>query len=123
VALEPPGPGAYQLAASAWNRCAGPPCPPGVAPERATGAVAVRAGPEDADAAPRPELLRAVAEATGGRFSAGPDGVRDLPFAEPEAVEVGGRKDVPIWDRAPLLALLAAALAGEWALRRRWGRW
>jgi uncharacterized membrane protein len=123
LALEPPGPGAYQLLASAWNRCAGPPCPPGAAPERATGAVAVRAGDEDADAAPRPELLRAIAEATGGRYVRAGDRPSGLPFREPEAVEVGGRKDVPIWDRAPLLALLAAALAGEWALRRRWGRW
>jgi uncharacterized membrane protein len=121
LALPPPPPGAYRIAASAWNRCPGAGCPPAASPERATAAVAVRAGPEDADAAPRPELLRAIADATGGKFAA--NGVPELPFAEPEAVEIGRRKDVPLWDRAGLLALLAGVLAGEWALRRRWGRW
>jgi hypothetical protein len=87
--------------------------------------VAVRAsGPEDADAAPRPELLRAVAEATGGAFAVLPSrGMPDVPLADPEVVEVGRRKDVPIWDRAGFLLLLAASLAGEWVLRRRWGYW
>jgi hypothetical protein len=87
--------------------------------------VAVRgAGPEDADAAPRPELLSAIAEATGGAFDAIPGG--DLPrlsLADPEVVEIGRRKAVPIWDRAWYLAALALALAGEWVLRRRWGYW
>jgi uncharacterized membrane protein len=123
VTLPPPPPGAYGLAAQAWNRCAAAPCPPGVPPERASGAVAVRAGPEDLDAAPRPDLLRAVAEATGGRHTAARAGLPELPFVEAEAVEIGRRKDVPIWDRGWALALLATALAGEWALRRRWGRW
>jgi len=122
LSFAPPRPGAYQLRASAWNRCSGAACPPSVAPEHATGAVAVRPGPEDADAAPRPELLRAIAEATGGKFTTGGRSPV-LPFVEPEAVEIGGRKDRPLWDRGWLLAVLAGALAGEWALRRRWGRW
>jgi len=117
--LTPPGPGAYRIVAT------GPPAAPGAPPERATSAVAVRAsGPEDADAAPRPELLRAVAEATGGAFVALPTrSLPEIPLAEPDVVEVGRRKDVPIWDRVPYLLLLAAALAGEWILRRRWGYW
>jgi hypothetical protein len=123
LALDPPGPGAFRLEASAWNRCQAGRCPPGLAPERASGAVAVRAGAEDADAAPRPELLAALAEATGGRFLRWSDRLPDLPMIEPEAVEIGRRKDVPIWDRGWVLAALAAVLAGEWALRRRWGRW
>jgi hypothetical protein len=117
LSLAPPGPGAYRVVAS------GPPPATGAPPERATSAVAVRAsGPEDSDAAPRPELLRAVAEATGGAFTALPSGgMPDVPLADPEVVEVGRRRDVPIWDRAAFLALLCAALAGEWILRRRWG--
>ncbi|HSN92177.1 MAG TPA: hypothetical protein VLS93_13180, partial [Anaeromyxobacteraceae bacterium] len=88
-------------------------------------AVAVRgSGPEDADAAPRPGLLAAVAEATGGAFEALPGGsLPDLRLADPEVVEIGRRKDVPIWDRWWWLAALAAALGAEWVLRRRWGYW
>jgi hypothetical protein len=91
----------------------------------ASAAVAVRgAGPEDADAAPRPELLQAVAEATGGAFSALPGGdLPDLALADPEVVEIGRRKAVPIWDRWWTLAGLAAVLTAEWVLRRRWGYW
>jgi hypothetical protein len=86
--------------------------------------VAVRAsGPEDADAAPRPELLRAVAEATGGAFSTADRGLPPVHLAEAEVVEVGRRKDVPIWDRAWFLVALVVSLGAEWVLRRRWGYW
>ncbi|HSD21468.1 MAG TPA: glutamine amidotransferase [Anaeromyxobacter sp.] len=113
VELVPPGPGAYKIVARGKDG------------ETATGAVAVRgAGPEDADAAPRPELLSAIAEATGGAFSALPGGdLPDLRLADPEVVEIGRRKSVPVWDRWWYLAALAGVLAGEWILRRRWGYW
>jgi uncharacterized membrane protein len=112
--LVPPGPGAYKIVAHGDG-----------ADEIASAAVAVRgAGPEDADAAPRPDLLSAVAEATGGAFSALPDGdLPDLKLDEPDVVEIGRRKAVPIWDRLWTLGLLAGALATEWVLRRRWGYW
>jgi uncharacterized membrane protein len=121
--LTPPGPGAYKIVATATPRCGSGPCPPGTPVEKATGAVAVRSsGPEDADAAPRPELLRAIAEVTGGDFSTA-DRLPDVRLTDPEVVEVGRRKDVPIWDRAWYLVGLVMALAGEWILRRRWGYW
>jgi len=114
VELAPPGPGAYKIVSRAEG-----------APDAATAAVAVRgAGPEDADAAPRPSLLQAVAEATGGGFSALPDGgLPRLALNDPEVVEIGRRRDVPIWDRWWTLAALAGVLAAEWVLRRRWGYW
>jgi hypothetical protein len=117
IEIVPPGPGAYKVVARAEG-----PAGPG---EVATTAVAVRgAGPEDADAAPRPGLLAAVAEATGGAFSTLPDGGwPDLRLADPEVVEIGRRRDVPIWDRWWYLVALAVTLAGEWSLRRRWGYW
>ncbi|HVI73538.1 MAG TPA: glutamine amidotransferase [Anaeromyxobacteraceae bacterium] len=122
--LVPPGPGAYKVIASARPRCRQEPCPPDAPVETATGAVAVRAsGPEDADAAPRPELLRAMAEATGGAFSTADRGLPPVHLAEADVVEVGRRKDVPIWDRAWFLAALVASLGVEWVLRRRWGYW
>ena len=120
VELAPPGPGAYKVVARAEG-AAGPAGPADVA---AT-AVAVRgSGPEDSDAAPRPELLRALAEATGGAFSALPGGgLPDLKLADPDVVEIGRRKDVPVWDRWWFLAGLACTLGAEWILRRRWGWW
>jgi hypothetical protein len=100
------------------------PCPPDAPVEQATGAIAVRSsGPEDADAAPRPDLLRAIAEATGGSFSTADQGLPEVRLRDPDVVEVGRRKDVPIWDRGWFLAGLVATLAGEWVLRRRWGYW
>jgi len=112
-----PPPGAYRVQASANV--------PGTPPERAAAAVAVRSsGAEDSDAAPRPELLRQLAEATGGTFSTLPrSGLPELKLREPEVVEVGRKQDVPLWDRWWYLALLAGALGGEWLLRRRFGHW
>jgi uncharacterized membrane protein len=112
--LVPPGPGAYKIVAHGEG-----------VPEAAAAAVAVRgAGAEDADVAPRPELLRAVAEATSGAFSALPDGdLPDLSLTDPEVVEIGRRKAVPIWDRWWTLAALGLTLSVEWVLRRRWGYW
>ena len=119
--LAPPPPGAYKVVATAAPRCGEGPCPPGAPVEQATGAVSVRASaPEDQDAVPRPALLREVAEVTGGDFSAG-DHLPELRLTPPEVVEVGRRRDVPLWDRGWSLALLAVALCAEWLLRRRWG--
>ena len=114
IELVPPAPGAYKIVARDE-----------AGTETATAAVAVRgAGPEDADAAPRPELLSAIAEATGGAFSALPDGgLPELRLADPEVVEIGRRKAVPMWDRWWTLTALAAVVAAEWVLRRRWGHW
>lgn len=88
----------------------------------ATDAVAVRAaGPELGDAAPRPKLLQEIAEVTGGTSMALPDHMPELPLVEPEVVEVGARKDLPVWDEPWPLLVLVLALGAEWALRRRWG--
>ncbi|MEI7705676.1 MAG: hypothetical protein WCK73_13880, partial [Deltaproteobacteria bacterium] len=110
-------PGAYRLQASAEV--------PGAPLERGAAAVAVRAnGAEDSDAAPRPELLKQVAEATGGTFTNLPhSGLPEIRMREPEVVEVGRKRDRPLWDRWWTIAFLACALGGEWLLRRRSGHW
>jgi uncharacterized membrane protein len=117
VEIVPPGPGAYKVVARGEG--AGGPG------EVATTAVAVRgSGPEDSDVAPRPGLLAAAAEITGGAFQALPGGgLPDLRMADPEVVEIGRRRDLPIWDRWWWLVALAASLGAEWVLRRRWGYW
>ena len=122
--LLPPGPGAFKVVATARPRCGSGPCPPDAPVERATGAVAVRAsGPEDADAAPRPELLRALAQATGGTFATAGPACRTCASPTRRSSRSGRRKDLPIWDRGWFLAALVATLAAEWVLRRRWGYW
>ncbi len=122
--LGAPRPGAYKVVAGAKPRCGAAGCPPDAKVEEATGGVSVRSsGPEDSDAAPRPELLRAIAEATGGAFSTADRGLPEVRLTEPEVVEVGQRKEVPIWDRIWSLAALATTLGAEWILRRRWGYW
>jgi uncharacterized membrane protein len=112
--LMPPQPGPYKLVARASRE--------GASLGQGEDAVAVRAaGPELSDAAVRPELLRAIAEASGGTYLEGPRSWPEIPLVDPETVEVGRRKDLPIWDRWYFLAALAAAVASEWMLRRRWG--
>lgn len=113
--LVPPGPGAYKIVAQGEGATGDP----------ATAAVAVRgAGPEDADTAPRPDLLSALAEATGGAYAALPGGgLPDLALSDPEIVEIGRRKAIPVWDRWWVLGALALSLGLEWVLRRRWGYW
>jgi hypothetical protein len=123
--VVPSTPGAYKIVATARPGCKAPQaCPPDAAAVQATGAVAVRSsGPEDGDAAPRPELLHAIADATGGTYGTVDGGFPSVRLRDPEVIEIGRRKDVPIWDRGWFLALLVATLGAEWILRRRWGYW
>ncbi len=89
---------------------------------KAEDALAVRqSGPETDDPLPRPELLRAIAEATGGSYSELPRSLPPLHALDPAVVEIGRRKDRPIWDNGWPLLLLCLTMGGEWWLRRRWG--
>jgi hypothetical protein len=118
VELPPVPPGAYKVTARAEPV-------PGGAPETAATALTVRgAGPEDGDATPRPELLAAIAQLTGGDTSSLPGGgLPRLRHLEPEVVEIGQRRELPIWNRWWFLAALGVTLGAEWILRRRWGSW
>jgi hypothetical protein len=97
--------------------------PGGAAPVKARLA-AYDPSEEAADVSARPEVLRRLCEATGGRLlerDAGPaflDVVRDAGRADAPAAGEGLRSDParPTW-----LMWLALALGGEWWLRRRWG--
>ena len=113
--LPAPPPGAYRIVATATL---------GGAPlGQAEDAIAVRqTGRELAEPLPRPELLRQIAEATGGSFSDGlPRGLPRLHAKEADVVEVGRQKDRPIWDNGWPLFALCLTLGAEWLLRRRWG--
>jgi uncharacterized membrane protein len=84
--------------------------------------VVEESGPELSRPTPRPDLLKFVADATGGLvLAASKAKLSDLPIKDPERIEIGQRKSRPIWDKFPLLALLCLVLGSEWFLRRRWG--
>lgn len=74
------------------------------------------------DIEPRPELLRALSDATHGRHVKDAGRLRGLRFAPPRVEEVDRREVIQLWNAPWLFALLAALLALEWTLRRRWGR-
>jgi len=78
-------------------------------------------GAELLQPAPRPDVLRAIAEATRGKVLEEGDRLDTLPFRDPERVEVGQRKSRPLWDRWGVLAALCCIVGVEWTLRRRWG--
>ena len=112
-----------------------PPLPAGaykatVTAKRADGAVIGEA--EDAfvvapasreliEAAPRPDILQALAEATKGRVIDASDALATLPWRDPERVEVGQRTSKPLWDNWKVLVVLCLVVGAEWTLRRRWG--
>ena len=73
------------------------------------------------EAAPRPDLLQAIASETKGRVIEAGDALTSLPFRDPERVEVGQRTSKPLWDNWKVLALLCLVVGVEWTLRRRWG--
>jgi uncharacterized membrane protein len=107
-------PGAYKLVARVALD--------GLALGEAYDAVAVRsAGPELADAAPRRSLLEEIASLTGGTLQESVARLPRIPLVDPETVEVGRRKDLPLWDHWAALTLLVFGVGGEWLMRRRWG--
>ena len=118
--LDPPPPGGYRVAARA------------VAGKTTTSAMAAAmqddevflvrgGGREMEDAEARPDLLRAIADATGGRFRGPGDTLSALTFHEPEVVRVNRHRDVELWSSWISLLVAAALLSADWTLRRRWG--
>ena len=115
VVLPPLPPGAYKATATAKRG-------DGTAIGEAEDAFVVApASRELVEAAPRPDVLQALAAATKGRVLAASDALATLPWRDPERVEVGQRLSKPLWDRIWVLAVLCAVVGLEWTLRRRWG--
>ncbi|MBI5493614.1 MAG: hypothetical protein HY904_01225 [Deltaproteobacteria bacterium] len=76
---------------------------------------------EIAEGAPRPELMAALSEASGGTVVRSPDDVGGLEWKIPEGVRVHRRRTEPLWDRWEAGAVFALLWALEWVLRRRAG--
>ncbi|MFZ9888033.1 MAG: glutamine amidotransferase [Myxococcota bacterium] len=71
-------------------------------------------------AEPRPDTLRAIAEATGGRFVDAAD-VTSLPFLDHRVDKVHRQQTQPLWHHWLSLAFVIGAGCIEWYLRRRHG--
>jgi uncharacterized membrane protein len=115
VMLPPLPPGAYKVTATA-KRADG--VQVGEAEEAFVVAPAAR---ELIEAAPRPDLLQAIASLTKGRVVDAGDSLAGLPWRDPERVEVGQRTSKPLWDNWKVLVALCMVVGIEWTLRRRWG--
>ncbi len=70
---------------------------------------------------PRPDILRALSEASGGQFIQVDEALPDIEIKDARRVEVDRTKRVPIWDTFPAFAVLLLLLGLEWWLRRRSG--
>ncbi|TMA20595.1 MAG: hypothetical protein E6J88_16870 [Deltaproteobacteria bacterium] len=115
VVLPPLPPGAYKATVTARR-------PDGSQIGEAEDAFVVAPSSRELiEAAPRPDLLQAIASATRGRVVEAGDSLSGLPWRDPERVEVGQRTSVPLWDNWKVLVLLCLVVGMEWTLRRRWG--
>jgi uncharacterized membrane protein len=83
--------------------------------------VVAPASREMIEAAPRPDILQAIAAATKGKVVDASDALATLPWRDPERIEVGQRTSKPLWDNWKVLVLLCLVVGTEWTLRRRWG--
>lgn len=73
---------------------------------------------EGAEIVARDDVLRALAEETGGRFGTE---LGDPPVRPVREVRVGVARVAPVWSHPLALLLVVALLGAEWALRRRAG--
>ncbi len=112
--LQPPRPGKYTIVATAV---------PGGA-KLGTDSLDVEvlpSGPELIRPGPDPDMLRAIAQATGGRVL-GIDSIEELPRLLPcEAVSEKVARQIHPFRTAAWALLIAALMLAEWALRRKWG--
>ena len=68
------------------------------------------------------QTLRAIAEATRGRFfKGGVASLKEVPFKKPAPIEVGRSKDEPKWDNGLFFIFFLGCCVLEWVLRRRLG--
>ncbi len=84
--------------------------------------VVSEASAELAHPAPRPEVLEALAAATGGQYLGLASKLPgDLPLGEPRIVRVDARSEVELWSMPWWLFLALLLLGIEWALRQKSG--
>lgn len=70
---------------------------------------------------PRPDIMKALAEGSGGQYVDLNDRLPSLDIHDPRRVEVDRTKRTPIWDTFPAFIGLLALAGLEWWFRRRSG--
>lgn len=115
IELQHAEPGAYVVTATVEQD-------EGAALEDSEVFLRVRRSRELRDVEPRPALLEALSEATGGRHLDRPDRARNLEFREARVEEVNRRHVIDLWNAPWVLLVFVGLLGAEWTLRRRWGR-
>ena len=70
---------------------------------------------------PRPDLLKAVADGSGGTYHDVRDALGEIDVDDPRRVEVDRTLTLSIWDGPLPFLLLLLVLGAEWWLRRRGG--
>ena len=108
--FEPGAPGFYAVTATSGRGEAGP-----LYVER------VDESQELADAAIHDDVLRALAQATGGRVMRLEDDDPDLDLGLERDVRVEAATVFPLWRTWPTWGVVAGLACVEWWLRRRWG--
>lgn len=111
--LAPPPPGGYRVTARATLA--------GRAVEEDEVFMVRGAGRELEEPEARDDILRGVAAASGGKVVPIDATLDGLDFLPPRVVRVNQHRDVELWSRWWMLAVAAACLTLNWALRRRWG--
>lgn len=70
---------------------------------------------------PRPEVLEALAQASGGRYIQIDETLPEVELKDTRRVEIDRTRRVPIWDRWPFFVALLGLVSLEWWFRRRGG--
>jgi hypothetical protein len=70
---------------------------------------------------PRPEILRALADASDGKYIDVSESLDEIEIRDARRVEVDRTRRIPVWDTLAALIALLAIVGLEWWLRRRAG--
>lgn len=70
---------------------------------------------------PRPQILEALAEGSGGKFVTVDEALPSIDIEDTRRVEVDRSRRVPIWNTLPMFLVLLLLAGAEWWWRRRSG--
>lgn len=70
---------------------------------------------------PRPDLMRALAEGSGGAYVDITEPLPDIELEDTRRVEVDRTRRIPVWNTWPAFLALLVVAAAQWWIRRRSG--